>query len=88
MMRISGLVFGAAMMAVAGAAYAQAPGSAASGTVQVPLVQPQSPATITRSPPALFWIGNLPVRLWAPVEPSYDDRANRNGAANPLWGAP
>ncbi|HEY1930903.1 MAG TPA: hypothetical protein VGG99_02735 [Acetobacteraceae bacterium] len=88
MMRIGGFVFGATVMAAASAAYAQAPGPAASGTVQAPFVPPESPATINRSPPVLFWIANLPVRMWAPVEPSYDDRANRNGAANPLWGVP
>ena len=42
----------------------------------------------SKSPPVLFWIGNLPVRLWAPVQPSYDPMANRNGAANPSWGTP
>jgi len=33
----------------------------------------------------LFSIGNLPVGVWAPVQPPYDSRANRNNAANPLW---
>jgi hypothetical protein len=34
----------------------------------------------------LFTIGNLPVQVWAPVEPAYDLHANRNLAANPTWG--
>jgi len=33
----------------------------------------------------LFTIGNIPVTVWAPVQPPYDSRANRTGAANPLW---
>ena len=34
----------------------------------------------------LFTIGGLPVRAWAPVEPHYNAAANRNLAADPLWG--
>jgi hypothetical protein len=34
----------------------------------------------------LFTIGGLPVRVWAPVEPHYNAAANRNIAADPLWG--
>ncbi|HYZ21192.1 MAG TPA: hypothetical protein VE690_03440 [Rhodopila sp.] len=43
------------------------------------------PAPTPAQPPPLFQIGNLPARLWAPVPPPYDARANRNNAANPLW---
>jgi hypothetical protein len=34
----------------------------------------------------LFTIGGLPVRAWAPVESHYNAAANRNLAADPLWG--
>ena len=34
----------------------------------------------------LFKIGGLPVRVYAPVEPPYNAAANRNLAADPLWG--
>ena len=88
MKTIGGLIVGAAVLLAAAGAYAQGPGPATGGTVEAPMAQPQAPATINRSGPPLFWIGNLPVRLWAPVQPSYDQNANRNGAANPLWGAP
>jgi hypothetical protein len=38
-----------------------------------------------RSAP-LFTIGSLPVRVWAPVEPHYNGDANRDPAAESLWG--
>jgi hypothetical protein len=34
----------------------------------------------------LFKIGGLPVHVYAPVEPPYNAAANRNLAADPLWG--
>jgi hypothetical protein len=34
----------------------------------------------------LFKIGALPVHVHAPVEPPYNAAANRNLAADPLWG--
>ena len=34
----------------------------------------------------LFRIGGLPVGVDAPVEPPYNAAANRNLAADPLWG--
>jgi hypothetical protein len=36
--------------------------------------------------PLLFEIGGLPVHVWAPVQPGYNTEANRNLAADPLWG--
>jgi hypothetical protein len=38
-------------------------------------------------PHPLFNIGDVPVGIWAPVEPSYDSRMNRSEAANPVWDA-
>lgn len=37
-----------------------------------------------QDPPAIATIGDLPVRVWAPVPPPYDTAADRNNAANPL----
>jgi hypothetical protein len=34
----------------------------------------------------LFKIGGLPVHVYAPVAPPYNAAANRNLAADPLWG--
>lgn len=48
----------------------------------------RAPPEVSKSPPVLFWIGNLPVRLWAPVEPSYDANANRAAAVTMVWAAP
>jgi hypothetical protein len=30
-------------------------------------------------------IAGIPVRIWAPVEPSYSQLADRNRAADPMW---
>jgi hypothetical protein len=51
------------------------------------LIAPYTPpgASIPTTPRHLFSIGNLPVGVWAPVEPPYDSRANRTAAANPAW---
>jgi hypothetical protein len=70
------------------AAQAQMPRQAstpgASETIQAPTVQPNPPAPIPELTP-LFRLGDVPVVVWAPVEPPYDSNANRNNAANPLW---
>jgi hypothetical protein len=43
--------------------------------------QPSDPQSLP-----LFKIGRLPVRVYAPVPPPYNAAANRNFAANPVWG--
>ena len=58
--------------------------SAASQTVMARPVLTNPDASVTR-PPALFKIGNVPLGLWAPVEPPYDAHMNRTQAANPVW---
>ena len=86
-----GLVLGWGAALIGGSAYAQSPQHkparhrtqpTANQTIISPYGPPAPPAT---QPPALFRIGNLPARLWAPVPPPYDARANHNNAANPLW---
>ena len=44
------------------------------------------PEPTDQQPPPLFKIGRLPVRVYAPVPPPYNAAANRNLAANPVWG--
>jgi len=74
-------------MAVATAAAAQPP--EISGTERTePMLPNQAPPQVSKSPPALFSIGPLPVRMWAPVQSSYDATANRTPAENPWWITP
>jgi hypothetical protein len=49
-------------------------GSAADGAAQD---EPQSRPRFT--------VGNLDIRVWAPVEPHYNPDANRNLAGEPPW---
>ncbi len=89
MKTIGGVVLVALAMAVASAASAQTQPPAVGGTEQTaPMLPSETAPPVSQSPPALFSIGDLPVRLWAPVEPSYDPAANRAAAANPSWGTP
>jgi hypothetical protein len=46
---------------------------------------PTNPDATVNQPRPLFNIGNLPVDVWAPVEPPYDANMNRSQAANPVW---
>lgn len=79
----TGAVLGVLAMTLASAAVAQPRGPATSGTVRTAPISPHVPGPQGgRSPRTLFWIGPLPVRLWAPVAPSYDAAANRAGAEN------
>jgi hypothetical protein len=76
-------------VAAANAASAQTRPPTVSGTERTaPLLPNEVAPPVNPSPPVLFWIGDLPVRLWAPVEPSYDPAANRSAADNPSWGTP
>jgi hypothetical protein len=58
-------------------------GNEASQTLVAPYTQPAPVIQPFRR--FLFTIGNVPVTVWAPVQPPYNSRANRTGAANPLW---
>ena len=44
-------------------------------------------SALDQSPSPLLTIGGLDVRVWAPMEPHYNGEANRDPAAEPLWGA-
>jgi hypothetical protein len=60
------------------------PVPAESQTVTAQSVPTNPDASVTQ-PRALFNIGNVPVDVWAPVEPPYDANMNRNQAANPVF---
>ena len=89
MRTIGGVFLVALAMTVASAALAQTQAPAVSGTERTaPMLPSQTAPPVNKSPPVLFWIGNLPVRMWAPVQPSYDATANRAPAENPWWATP
>lgn len=83
MSRMSGLAARALPLLAATAVMAQAP-APQGATASQSLVARAGPSLTTRrvEPPVLFWIGAIPVRLWAPVPPPYDATANQDGAAN------
>jgi len=82
-----GVIVVALAVALATAAEAQPP--VVSGTERTePLLPSQAAPQVSKSPPALFSIGPVPVRMWAPVQPSYDASANRAPAENPWWTTP
>jgi hypothetical protein len=60
------------------------PVPAESQTVTAQPVPTNPDATVTQ-PHALFNIGNVPVDVWAPVEPPYDANMNRTQASNPVF---
>jgi hypothetical protein len=84
MSRAGALMIGVLPMLVATAAFGQSQTPQVQGTVPAPQALPeQAPSWIT-SPPDIGSIGGLPVRVWAPVPPPYDQLADRNGAADPI----
>lgn len=89
MRRTGGAILVALAMTLASAAVAQTRSPAVSGTERTaPMLPNEVAPPLNRSPPVLFWIGDLPVRLWAPVEPSYDASTNRTPAESPWWFGP
>ncbi|WP_146101620.1 hypothetical protein [Rhodopila globiformis] len=86
MKAIFALTLGTAMV-LSSAALAQSnPARETAPTASESLMAPYTaPPPIAGAPRPLFNIGQLPVGVWAPVQPPYDSRANRTGAANPVW---
>jgi hypothetical protein len=86
------LIASALMVAMAASAQVKQPAAdppprpvpVESQTVTAPPVPTNPDATVTQ-PRALFKLGNVPVDVWAPVEPPYDANMNRSQAANPVW---
>ena len=59
-------------------------GPAASETTQAPYTSSNLDRSAAESRP-LFYLGKLPVVVWAPVEPPYSSKANGTVAANWPW---
>jgi hypothetical protein len=79
--------FGSLALLAASGAYAQQRNSPAAGASYVFGAGPTSggsPDAPGSSP--LFTIGGVGVHVWAPVEPHYNGEANRDPAAESLWG--
>jgi hypothetical protein len=85
MTKVGAMLLGALPLLLATAAYAQGPAPQAGGTVQTPALVPGEVAPPNNGPQPLFSIGNVPVSVWAPTEPTYNTQANRSAADNPLW---
>ncbi|HTW72894.1 MAG TPA: hypothetical protein VME47_23660 [Acetobacteraceae bacterium] len=72
-----------------GMSAAQAQSPAAGGTVLSPEVPaPFETPSVPAEPPAVFSIGNVPVRVWSPVPAPYNTAADRTGADNPIQNVP
>jgi hypothetical protein len=85
MTKVGAMLLGALPLLLATAAYAQAPGSQVGGTVQTYPYVPSETAPPNNGREPLFSIGNVPVSVWAPTEPTYNTQADRSAADNPLW---
>jgi hypothetical protein len=90
MKTVSALIFGTLVAVVSTSAFGQGqipdantnPWFQASNAANASVVpEPSNPQSLP-----LFHIGKLPVRVYAPVPPPYNAAANRNFAANPVWG--
>jgi hypothetical protein len=57
---------------------------AAGQTAQAPYTSTNPDQSAAESRP-LFYIGKMPVAVWAPVEPPYSSKANGTVAANWPW---
>lgn len=75
------------LLAMTGSALAQRvtppPAPAASQTTQAPYAPVNPNLGIEQARP-LFYIGQLPVVVWAPVQPPYSSKLNRSQATNAL----
>jgi hypothetical protein len=83
------LMLGAAAMLIGvgvGSAYANDGQSAPPpfGSIQI---QPQSTSVEAPRTFPLFTIGGVEVRVWAPVAPPYNSKADRDLAATNIWSA-
>jgi hypothetical protein len=79
---------GSLALLAASAAYAQQRNSPAAGASYVFGAGPASGGSPVDAPGSspLFTIGGVGVHVWAPVEPHYNGEANRDPAAESLWG--
>ena len=88
MNRTIAVAFGGFAVIAASAAYGQERSSPAIDASQVFGARPSADGSTRDEPRSpLFTIGGLDVRVWTPVEPHYNGEANRDPAAESLWGA-
>jgi hypothetical protein len=89
MHRIIAIAFGGVAVVAASTALGQERSSPAADTSNVFGVGPAADGSARDEPRSrpLFTLGGLDVRVWAPVEPHYNGDANRDPAAESLWGA-
>jgi hypothetical protein len=87
MKTILAVTFGAAAILSSAALAQSGAGGQPSPNASQRMIAPYTPPGpgIPTAPRHLLSIGKLPIGVWAPVQPPYDSRANRNVAANPLW---
>lgn len=89
MNRIGGTILGASALVIVTAASVQAQTAEAPGLRQTSnadsVTLPVEKSRPQQSP--LVVAGQVGVYLWAPVEPAYNAKADRNLAADPLWEA-
>jgi hypothetical protein len=89
MNRIGASILAASALMLATVSPGLAQNSVAPNLSQATKAAPAPAGTVTgvREAPPLFKIGDVPVHLWAPVQPPYDSRMNRDPAAEPFWEA-
>lgn len=80
------LILGLFVAVVTTSAYGQTQHVADAGTHHRFVASAAAPEPGDGQSRPLFTIGRLAVGVDAPVEPSYNAAANRNLAADPLWG--
>ena len=78
----------AALLAAAPALAQQAPatgsGATAGQTMTAPDTKTLAPLP-NRQPRRVFTIFNMPVVVWAPIQPHYDTRSKLEPSSNPSW---
>jgi hypothetical protein len=84
---IMAVAFGGLAAIVASTANAQEPSSPILDTGHAIGIGSAADNAAPDQPPSrpLFTVGNLDVRIWAPMEPHYNGDANRDAAAESLW---
>ena len=92
-MKITSVIFGLTGLLAATPALAQPAAATGSRTTAAPgsgqtMTAPDTKAfapLANQQPRPVFTIFNMPVVVWAPVQPHYSSRSNLDAAANPTW---
>lgn len=90
MTRSGTILFGCLAALMTTVAYGQVPGPALSTTLHVTpapyYVSLGEDGTDRQSPMPLVTVGGFVVHVWSPMEAPYNTDADRNLAADPVWG--